>query len=175
MDRNFYVYGLASSPVTPIVFSSHYWNLTPLPAPPDQLPSRQLVELPYQALICQLLAAVKRIYCEFGLSSWRLVLPQDVRVDRGEVSEKPLSDCVVSSPRQTPDGGSGVCQKPPRGKVWGFPAANGCNGSGASSPLRGISHTKMCLLRAAHWLSCSASAQLNQWRLVSPATAGAVV
>jgi len=32
-----------------------------------------LVELPYQALICQLLAAVKRIYCEFGLSSWRLV------------------------------------------------------------------------------------------------------
>ena len=63
-----------------------------------------------------------------------------VQVDRGEVSEKPLSDCVVSSPRQTPDGGSGVRQKPPRGKVGGLPAANGCNGSGASSPHQGDLH-----------------------------------
>ena len=65
---------------------------------------------------------------------------KSVQVDRGEVSEKPLSDCVVSSPRQTPDGGSGVCQKLPRGKVLGFPAANGCNGSGASSPHQGDLH-----------------------------------
>ena len=37
-----------------------------------RIPVGQLVELPYEALIRQPLAAVKRIYDEHGLSSWPL-------------------------------------------------------------------------------------------------------
>ena len=37
-----------------------------------RIPVGQLVELPYEALIRQPLAAVKRIYDELGLSSWPL-------------------------------------------------------------------------------------------------------
>ena len=62
---------------------------------------------------------------------------KSVQVDQGEVSEKPLSDCVVSSPRQTPIGGSEDSENPLRGNVGGSPGPNGCNGSGASSPLQG--------------------------------------
>ena len=41
---NFCAHGLTANPVTPIDFSSDYENLTPLPAPTDQLPSKQSVD-----------------------------------------------------------------------------------------------------------------------------------
>jgi len=60
-----------------------------------------------------------------------------VRVDREEVSEKPLSDCDVSTSRQVPDGKSGSSEFFPRENVGKSPNTNGCNGSGAGSPRRG--------------------------------------
>ena len=62
---------------------------------------------------------------------------KSVRVDREEVSEKPLSDCDVSTSRQVPDGKSGSSEFFPREDVGKSPDSNGCNGSGASSPRQG--------------------------------------
>jgi archaellum biogenesis ATPase FlaH len=62
---------------------------------------------------------------------------KDVRVDREEVSEKPLSDCDVSTSRQFPDGKSGSSEFFPRENVGKSPNTNGCNGSGAGSSRRG--------------------------------------
>ena len=41
---NFCAHGLTASPVTPIGFSGDYGNLTPLPAPTDQLTPKQPVD-----------------------------------------------------------------------------------------------------------------------------------
>lgn len=56
-----------------------------------------------------------------------------VRVDREEVSEKPLSDCVVSTSRQVPDGNFGSSEFFPREIVGKSLDASGCNGSGGVS------------------------------------------
>ena len=55
-------------------------------------------------------------------------------VDRGEFLNISLSDCVLSSPRQTPIGGSGVQRNPLVGNVGGLLETNGSNGSEAITP-----------------------------------------
>lgn len=62
---------------------------------------------------------------------------KSVRVDREEVSEKPLYNCDVSTSRQVPDGKSGSSEFFPREDVGKSLDANGCNGSGAGSPRQG--------------------------------------
>ena len=62
---------------------------------------------------------------------------KSVRVDREKVSKNSLSDCVSSSPRQTPIGGLGVSENPPRGNVGRSLEPSACNGLKGSSPHQG--------------------------------------
>lgn len=55
-----------------------------------RIPAGQLVELPYEALIRQPLAAVKRIYDELGLSSW-------------SVAQAPIQDRITQARSYTAD------------------------------------------------------------------------
>ena len=50
--------------------AAHRQLLEAFEASRQRIPAGQLVELPYEALIHQPLAALKRIYDELGLSSW---------------------------------------------------------------------------------------------------------
>ena len=52
--------------------SAHRQLLEAPEASRHRIPTWQLVEVSYEALICQSLAAVKRIYDDLGLSSWPL-------------------------------------------------------------------------------------------------------
>ena len=49
---------------------AHRQLLEAFEASRHRIPQGQLIELPYDALVSQPLAAVKRIYDELGLSSW---------------------------------------------------------------------------------------------------------
>ena len=60
-----------------------------------------------------------------------------LRVDREEVSKNSLSDCVVSTSRQVPDGKSGSSEFLPRENIGKSPDANGCNGSSTNSSRQG--------------------------------------
>ena len=50
--------------------AAHRQLLQAFEASRHRIPQAQLIELPYDALVSQPLAAVKRIYDELGLSSW---------------------------------------------------------------------------------------------------------
>ena len=56
------------------------------------------------------------------------------QVYREEVSRNSLSDCVLPTSRQVPDGESGDPEFLPRENVGNSPFVNGCNGFGSSSP-----------------------------------------
>ena len=62
---------------------------------------------------------------------------KSVRVDREKVSKNSLSDCVVSTSRQVPDGKSGSSEFLPRENVGKSPDANGCKGSSTNSSRQG--------------------------------------